>query len=688
MLSTQDQHAFQGRLTLALGEQAKQKRRWQDSLDFIRLRWFEANAPGTQFEKTEVHFSWILYNTIIPALYSHNPQFFTKSRNKNSFPFSSTMQDRLNYHKDELKLKDTAQRAIADAICYGIGWSEVGHHPTEPQRMELTQTRKPSLLQQIKQSVNLALKEESEEPLSAPGQLLPERKEGSLYVRWLPAYTVLLAPGYHLIRQMPYLITYEDIEMEELLDDPKYDSGQLRSIKPTRQVGGKTPGETSTPQPKRIGGFSMSGGPRYDFYRKFTCWDRRNRQVYETLEGNVEPIHWQRWPSSFDEFQQVPLIFNDTPPSEDDACPYPIDDISPLKPQLIELSLLRTSLVKARRRLAPYIIVDADLHQEDDIKKMQESEEFIIIPIRGGANGITPVTLAIPRDIFTTNDVILNDLFMISGFPQLMSEPPKGQTATAAQISQGGTNIRSSRRVDILEDWIKENARRMGALDWEFTDRDTVAEELGRPVSVEEWPDLPDSQAERQRKINKELSFSIESNSTQPDQIRLIEANLAIRDANMVTAAFGDVIDKHKYFRYYMKKKGDKDFEWTLKPDTEISKQEAEAENQLMLQGQFQLAHRGDRHDVHIPVHGQAALIAQQSGQDTSAIDQHIQMHAQLMQAENPQAGKSPQAGDIMSPQQASAPELQREGGENMADMGGQVQSIQQGLGPETSMVP
>ena len=137
-----------------------------------------------------------------------------------------------------------------------------------------------------------------------------------------------------------------------------------------------------------------------------------------------------------------------------------------------------------------------------------------------------------------------------------------------------------------------------------------------------------------------------------------------------------------------MKKKGDKDFEWTLKPESEPSKQEAEAENQLMATGQMQLAHKGDRHDIHIPVHGQAAMVVQSQSGDTSLLDRHILLHTQLMQAENPKAGQAPQAGDVSSPSQAAVPELQREGGENMADQDGQIQSIQQGLGPETSLAP
>lgn len=689
-LDTDQLNTWNARLAQSIGEQAKHHQRWRDSLDFLRLSWFDKNLGGQLTERTEVHWAWSFYNTIIPTLYSRDPHIYVKPRRTSSVGFAETMEEVQNYNVDELKLKDSIQRAIGDAVAYGIGWIECGYQPTEPERKELEQKRKPSILEQVRASVNQALRPQEEEEFLAQGQLLPERKEGKVYNRWLPAWSVLLAPGYHLIRQMPYLITMEDIEMEELENDTSLDSAIVRQVKPTRQVGGKQAGSTSTPMPRRIGSMSLSGGgPPANFARIYTVWDRRNRQVFKLADGVHDSLHWMRWPSSFDEFPQIPLIFNDTPPSEDDSYAYPMDDITPLKHLLLELSLSRTSMIKARRRLAPFIVVDADLHQEDDIRKLQESEEFVVIPIRGGTAGVTPITLKIPDDIFRVNDIILNDLYTTSGFSQLLlaGQSPKGtNTATEANLGQAGTNLRGARKTDIIEDFVIEVARRNAANSWEFMDRDAVSELLDKPVSMEMWPDLPDSKAERQRVINKELSFRIDANSTQPEQIKMIEQNIAIRNTNMMMAAFPGIFDMTKMAKYHMKKIGDKDFEHTLKPEEEPSQQEAEQENQLMMQGNFQLAHKGDRHDIHIPVHGQAALTAQGQGMDSTALDKHILMHAQLQQLEQPGAGKGPQKGDISSPNQAAVPELQREGGENMADLLGQGASTSQGLGPETSM--
>jgi hypothetical protein len=685
MLTSEEQNKWQGRLQVALGEQAKHHRRWRDSLDFLRLSWFDKNLGLEALEKTEVHWAWVYFNTLVPTLYAHDPHLFVKPRNVHATPFAETMEEVLNYHVSELLLKDSVQRAIADAVAMGLGWLEVGYHPRDSERKELSRKRKPSIMEEIRVSVNKALNPEEDAELSARGQLLPERKEGALYARWLPAWSVLLAPGYHLVRQMPYLIVQEDIELEELQNDPKMDSSVLRNVKPTRQVGGRVAGETSTPQPRRMGSFSFGGAPRFDFVRTHTVWDRRKRQVFTLAEGTPTPLHWQRWPSSFDEFPQVPLIFNDTPPSEDDSYAYPMDDITPIKPQLLEKSLLRTSMIKGRRRLAPFIVVDTDLYQDDDIKKLQESEEFIVIPLRGGGKGITPVTLTIPKDLFNVDGVIDNDLNTVSGFNQLFigGQQPKGeQTATAASIAQSGTNLRTSRKVDILEDFVVQVARRMAATCWEYCGRDQIAEELGTPVSEEMWPELPDSEVERQRQINKELSFNIEANSTQPEQVRLVEQNIWIRAFNMIKAVWPDRIKDDVALKQLLKKIGAKDIEAMIKPGDEQEQAVANQENQLMLQGAPQVVSPGDVHSVHIPIHGQAS---QQSG-GNQLIDQHILQHAQMLQGATPGANKGPQQGDVSSPAQAGVPELQREGGENFADLAGQGQSVQQGLGPESSL--
>ena len=666
----------------------QQRSRWESSLDFLRLRYFDHRMYGTDEEKTEVHYVWAYYNTLIPTLYSKNPYIFCKARKPRSLPFAESMEQVCNYYKDELKMKMAIQSAISDTVPYGIGWTEVGYTPPSYSYTP-SHKPKPSFMKQIKNEINkLAGTDGAEERVE--GQLLPDVRGGKIFLKWQPAYRVLLAPGYHSVQEMPYLIVIEDIAPEEYSSNQRFNPDVVRKAKPSRFLANRS-GKVLSPQPA-ISRFSL---PRTEgdskFFRVFHIHDRRNMRKIGFSEGVSEELYDEGWGCSFDEFSLVPLIFNDTPPSEEDSNSYPMDDITPLKPQLLEKSLLRTSMIKARRRMAPLIIVDKDLYSEDEIALLQSSEEAVIVPVRGGARGFfstNPVKL--PDEIFRIDGTIDKDLDLVSGFSQLLlsgGSVPGIDTATEASVSTQGSTIRGARKVDIIESHIVEVARRIAAYALEYHDRTDVSEVIGKPVSADMWPDTSNlSDRDKNKLIRQELSFRIEAKSTQPDQVRLIEQNLAIRNTNMMAAAFPDVIDRSKLLRFHMKKMGDKEFEYVLKPETESSQREADQENQLLAQGIFQLAHQGDRHDVHIPTHGQAALLMQAQGIDTSAVDKHIMMHNQLSQIEQPQAGKRPQKGDSLSPAQAAVPELQRTGGEDNADQLGMSAGNSVSMGPENSM--
>ena len=686
-LSPDDLSSWRIRLNNSLDLQAGQKDRWETSLDFIRLRYFQ-KRQGDDPERVEVNLAWSYLNTLIPTLYSRDPEIKVKPRRARSTPFANTMADVLMYQRDELKLKDCVQRATGDTVPTGIGWAEVGYQPFKENIQEFDKAqRKPSpaqvLSRTLKDTIRQITGQKSDaQQMTAPGQLLPEIREGEVYLRWRPFWSVLLAPGYHLIREMPYLIAVDDLEIEELANDPRYPEDKLRRIRPTRQL--SSPNRMmKTNQPS----FGAGGMKPIQVVRRYTIWDRRGDQVIHMVEGLEEELFHEQWPMAFDEFPFVPLIFNDTPPDDQDSNAYPMDDITPVKSLLMEKSMLRSSMIKARRRSAPLILVDKNILNEDEIRNLTESEEVNIVPVSSTTAVVPMQPVRLPDDIYKIDSTIDNDFYLVTGFNQLMqagASPSSNNTATEANLAQAGVNLRVSRRVNIIEDFIVEIARRMAALSWEKYDRTTIADILGRTdITPEMWPDLPESIAERRRIIRRELDFKIEAGSTQPEQTRLIEMNLWIRNVNMIAAAFPDEINREKLLEQHLKKMGMKEIEYIIKGSGEQERSAAQMENQLLLQGIPQIVSPNERHDIHIATHTEATQMG-----GTEQLDQHILAHNAFRIQQNPAAksAQAPQQGDSTSPHQAAVPELQRGGGANIADISGQGQRMSEGLGPETSM--
>lgn len=685
MLNAQERQTWRGRITQAESFQKRNHSRWKDSLDWLNLRYLSQKLGDSAKDWTEVHWLWNYYNTLIPTLYAKDPNVIVKARRKISFPFSATLQDVLTYDNDELGMKDCVQLAIADSVPYGSGYVEVGYEPTVDEIKALNSKRadaeeRHTLKAQIKKKLIAAL---GPEETPAP-TLSSTLRGGSPYLRWIPAWRVFLCPGYHLLKEMPWVIVAEDVEKEDLLRNPRYRKGDIENLKATRRI------STSSEMVKTTNPvFSQRGSADLELIRLWHVYDRRNLRYMVFPDGAQDEILDWPWLVSTNEFLLKELRFNRLPPSESDAATYAMDDVTPLKPQLLEKSWLRSDMVKARRRSAPLIYMQKTANSEKEAKRLQEAGIANIVLLQdispNAIRGDNPVK--IPDDTFRVDGTIDNDLNTVSGYSQviLSGSPQSGvDTATEANIAQSGMTLRGSRKTDIVEEFIRDIDRSLALIRWEKTDRDEISAMLGYPVSEEMWPDVSTlNRTEKIDKMSRELDFKIEAHSTQPDQIKLVEQNIAIRNTNMIKAAFPNVIDEAKLLRYHMKKMGDKEFEYTMKPETDVSQQEAMGENQLLAQGHPVPAHQGDRHDVHIPIHGQQANLMAQQGLDTLALDNHIQMHAQLMQVSMPQPGTAPQKGDTNSPAQAVVPEMQRQGVEKFPDLAGQSSNLYANTGSE-----
>ena len=689
MLSKPAIQKWKGRIYQAVAGQQKHHQRWRDSLDWLNLRYLQRIYKGPETEWTEVHWIWNYFNTLIPTLYAKDPNVQVKSRRKISGPFADTMAENLTYHNEELELKAAVQHAIADTVPYGDGYIDVGYEPTLEEINALNarhqDTKEIRTFQaRVSKLLSTVMGKEEEKKASSGTQLLPTIRQGTPFLRWIPAWRVFLCPGYHRLKEMPWVVISEDVEKEDLLRNPRYSKAKIEPLKATRRVSTGTGLIRSGNNPM----FANRGGGEIPFIRLWHIWDRRNLEYIVLPDGSEEELLYWPWMVSTNEFLLKQLKFNVIPPSESDPSAYAMDEITPLKPQLIEKSLGRTDMIKARRRAAPLIYLQKNTNNEREAKRLAEAGIANIILLEdispNSIRGDNPIR--IPDDIFRVDQLIDNDLNNVSGFNQLLlsGQSSPDISATEANLAQAGVNLRGVRKIDIVESFIKDIDRTLAMICWEKCDRDEIAQILGKPVSEEMWPDITGlTRVEKIDKISRELDFRIEAHSTQPDQIRLVEQNIAVRNTNMLAAAFPDVINREELLKFHMKKMGDKDIERILKPEGETSRLEAEQENQLLLQGIMQLAHQGDRHDVHITSHGQAAQVAQAQGLDASMIDQHLLMHAQMRQIEQPQAGKGPQAGDTLSPAQAAVPEMQRQGVEKFPDLVGESSNMYANTGSE-----
>src|SRR3990167_5382897 len=226
-----------------------------------------------------------------------------------------------------------------------------------------------------------------------------------------------------------------------------------------------------------------------------------------------------------------------------------------------------------------------------------------------------------------------------SGMAQLLqvNPTPGVETLGEARIIQAGSELRTSDKVSIIEDFTVDIARGLASLAWEFLDRQRVSEIMGRLVSLEEWPVLPEDKDERRRILQAELAFRIDSGSTRPPQDNLVEQRLWRDHMIALKQMFPHMLNDEVLIQQFLKKIEFKDFERAIRGNEELEVQAANQENEMLDQNiPIPGVSPNERHDIHIPIHSQ--------GQMTQAKQLHIMEHQKMMQlgsAQQPGQGGS-----------------------------------------------
>ncbi len=685
MAFTPDQTAtWLGRIQHAWRIQQRHHPRWREAAEMVDGTWL-ARRYGLDENATAVNIAWAYVRGVTAAIYARNPYTFVEAEHASFVPFAKSMERVLNYLKRELNLKRQIKQATIDAQITGIGWVETGFTATfgtlDPSRAEEAALRRLM---------------EADKPPAQQGVLSEYVKSISAYAVRRSPYNVLLAPGYPDVASMPYLIVGEDFAPEDFRAHPLFKRLGREAIRPTRTMP-QDAGIVSTPQhPTAI--IPMSTGPtngfgrsdQVDFIRAWNVWNRRGNERGVFLEGSQASVGPFAWRYCLEGFPLTPLIFNWLPESERITNAYPIGDITPMIPQLRELSLLRTAMVKHRKRSGTLILVPETLATSETLQALKTGDDVSIVVMKDTTGVVNHSPPALPPDLYRIDPIIKSDLDVVGGFAQIvLASPPKGErTATEVRSEAQATGFRTTEKVDIIEEFSVEIDRRLAAIAWEFYPRERIRQILGEPVLTEAlWPSLPDDPAERCEIIERELAFRIRAGSTQPIKDRTLRNEQRLRFANIVAGIAPELLKRSELIKQLAEDLEFSDVSSFLITEDAQEQQAIQDENQMLLQpgAQKQVVGPNEPHTLHISGHEQA--IQQAGGQSTPAMDQHLMAHGQQLRAKNPNApAQSGDAGGTRGV--ASSPEALRQGSPDQEDLEGALARILREPGTEQGRTP
>ena len=646
---------------------------WRDSLDLYNCVYFSKHA-GYDPERVDVHFANWYVNNFIPLVYFRDPYIFVKSRNDRLSPFAETLETAINVTWKRLDMKQQFKRVILSAALQPPGWIKVGYTAKIGQDVaQMEEYRTKNMIREIKDTVKGIFRQQKE-PLTPEEQgVLDEYiEEENVFATWVPSWNILMPEGYHLIQKMPYLFEREDIPLCDFLANPFYknkDKIQQSKEESSGALGGK---DVRKPTYNDLG-VAGAGGKDNEIplVTLYHIWDRRSNKRLVITDYSEEPHFEGDWSYDFHGYPYEPLIFEETLPGEDSSNPYPCNILEPILPQIIEQSNARTQMVKWRKRSSALILAQRGMATEEDMRQLEQTEGVQIVTVSNIGAFQMSQTPNLPQNVFDVDGIIKEDLQMGTNMGQLMFAAQPGQrTATQAQISQSGLQLKAEARVDVVEDFTVKVARKLCLLMWQFFDKSKIEEIIGEPVTDAMWIPCPDNPIERKKIMSSEMMFMIDAGSTSPPKDETVDRKQLLDFTSIVATVAPDRIKKGEFTRQLANKfKFVKDVDKVIMSDEEEEQKIAQEENQLLAQGIPQIVGPNEIHEVHIKEH--------MAVQGNEASDSHIQQHgAYLGVKQESGVSANPQQGDIRPPGQSSNPEIVRQGAMDQSDIYQATQNV------------
>lgn len=664
---------------------------WEDAIDLFNCDYYKKKMGSYDEDFVSVNFVNWYVNNLIPLVYFRDPYIFVKPRSEKHSAFAETLEKVINYYWRELGLKQEFKRVIMSAFLTTPGWIKVGYFGEIGQDVaQIEENKVENVIKKVTDSIKDFIKggKQKERLLIEQQGILNEFiKEENVFAQWIPSWNILQPDGYHLVEQMPYLIEVEDVSIVDLRANPMYKD--VDKVKPSKRLKSNNDGDTKKLKTSAYTKSTEQDEDDSEMVRLYHVWDKRSRTRF-TIDDQYENVIFEgKWAYDMEGFPYKRLVFEETLPFNEKANPYPCNIIKSIKPQVIEQSLARTQMVKYRKRASSMILAQKGALNEEDMRQIANTDSVQICYV-SDINAVKPGNTApLPTQVFDVDNIIKQDLQMATNMGQMMFQAQSGQrTATQAQIGQSGLQLKSSARVDCVEDFTVLVAKSIGQLSWQFFDKDKVSEIIGEEVSDEMWLPLPESREERRRIIQAEIQFKIDAGSAAPPKDETVDRKQLLDMVSILANFMPEYINKPETGKQLIKKfKFSKELDKIVYDNNEEETTAALEENQLLASNVPQVVSPNENHMIHIVEH-------QKSGIATDAMDIHMVSHGEFMNI-NPSfdRGRSEganasgegklQKGDLRPPMASTNPEINRQGMTNQGDVYQSVQNVGVGSGPE-----
>lgn len=487
-------------ISLSLEWRKPKEQVWDRIIDYLKGMYYD---DVSEMDRICVNMVHPHVRIVIPAIYSRNPDVivsmgkFEDNISDLDKKRAEIMQRVIRYDIKELGLKEEVKLCLLDAILTGMAWVKTGY---ETEFIEDKKDKEP-IISKLLKSLNLKDSDNEEE-------FQPNEKIGSErpWVLRTSPYDIIVPMLSRRPEELSWITERSLVPYDYVLNNPDYHTTGLKPSTNANKLLASLRGSK---------GKNITMGKDLEYCILYEIWDGPTAQVITLCDGYREALQVKDSEYTFLDSRYHPYVslrFNEI---LDEF--YPVSDIEPAEPQLLELNDIRTQQNHHRKRynrrytsrpgaLSPE--AKTALKAGEDGTIVELAETFDDKPLQ---DIIAPLMDApLPAEIYAVESRIKDDIYTILGTSDYASQASGGaRTATEASIIATQSRFRVEERIDLVGMFVQRIIRNLAMLRQKFTDKDIISRIVGKDAMY--WKQLDDD-----NEIRGEFLFNVIYASSAP----------------------------------------------------------------------------------------------------------------------------------------------------------------------------
>ncbi|MBU0598902.1 hypothetical protein KKF61_08030 [Patescibacteria group bacterium] len=459
-----------------------------------------------------------IVDNIIPTLSSKEPYIVSlpKRRNEDDQMSAPIAGEILNYHYKELGLKGVNKDVIFDGYVLGMGVSKIGYTtkfgtvPTEETIEKEKKDREKSKFQKIKESLGLS-KPKKEETRENP-ELNEFIRSESPFVSYVNPYRFGIDPRATCIEEANFVFEEIPKRLSDVKKNKTYKNTEDLKGEPLDQNLGKNIPETEVENFKIV--------ILYEIHYKTE--DGINILTLAKNEHEWQALRHDESIYEMDGFQYELITFN-----KHRHRLYPISDITKIRGLQDRIQQTLENILEQVDKYVPKLFVDETGLTVQGKASLETGGIGANVYTNKNPNEVVKEAsfTQLKGDLVALIDKVLEIMMLMTGLTkaQLLGIT-QAQTATEAQIGQGGMNLRLAEKSDIVSDFQARQVRKLWQVEQQFVafeeiDLITGEQSIDPNTNLPRYSWVADIDSDMSEKLSKgEYRFLIEvGNVEKPD---------------------------------------------------------------------------------------------------------------------------------------------------------------------------